>query len=819
MIKIESGGHFDEKKKRNLEDRAIVNELGGYAEAQGGTAAEYELDDSHSGQESANFVFLWKDETVAAFHCNMILGNKGYIEIEPPCTLAKLRNLQEVRMGIGYKGDFSFLGKLKGLSVLTIKSMPKNEDSFPSSWACASALRSLSLDYYDSSIAWVPDTFRNCQELREIEIAASRSINIEIPDWLGEFPHLERVFLNGHFASIPYSLTRMNLPFTEDKGATRGVILDHVTLDEGDVGMYLSNNRELIEAFYSGEQITEGEAIRECKVIFLGDGGVGKSSLIQRLMENTFELGKLPTDGMRVIPWTTKLEDNRDFRIRFLDFGGQEIMHSMHRCFLSGHTVYVVVCAARDDTEIDGVAARWLEQVKAYAPDCPIILVLNKADENPGISVNETNLRERFSALKMILKTSAKGEKGSDYYAGRLCDAIMKYAPSCVQELKGNRGMLAVKKALEEMSAQNTPYITAERYKKICNDNKIIWESLQRSMLEWFRDLGVAYFYEGKQVDWQLENLRVLNPVWLTNGIYRLILRAGKNVRNGVLTHQAIREILKTSYNGDAEEDVIYSPEETEYVLHVMRMFEISHEMPEGRELIPMLMEKNAEIMDSFSKQAIHLRWEGAFLPNNLIHKLMIQKYDELDLQFMWRTGARFRPKHEKCTATAMMKDDKSLDLYVIGGEGDHQREYLNDFRKKIQNILLSLNLQETKEYICCTVNGKEGKVAYETVVSSYKRGLPEIPIEGTQGFVSPMELLKQVEKNPEQNQSPAVGKNESRKDTSSEIADTQKKRAEKLQIYFNMGLKILGVLAGLYLLIKGGISLKDLFTPLIGGK
>ncbi len=228
---------------------------------------------------------------------------------------------------------------------------------------------------------------------------------------------MERLTLDGSFASIPRSLTRTELPFTYERFAQRCIILDNVTLSDGDVGMYLANDRTLIDAFYAGEQMLEGEAIRECKVIFLGDGGAGKSSLIERIMTDNFAFGKLPTDGMRVIKWDTDL-GGRPFRLRFLDFGGQEIMHSMHRCFLSDHTVYVVVCAVRDDTQINAVASRWLEQVQTYAPNCPVILALNKADENPSISVDETRLREQYLSLKQVLKTSAVKNKESQLHVG-----------------------------------------------------------------------------------------------------------------------------------------------------------------------------------------------------------------------------------------------------------------------------------------------------------------------------------------------------------------------------------------------------------------
>lgn len=751
---------FDEKLDRDPVDRATVDKIRQYAKERGGTVTEF--DGTVIGPQNSNFIFGWEGPYVVYFQCMGSFEADKYggcqVEIAPPDALKELRHLRTVYTAL-YSDDFDWLGKLEGLEEVQISATPGVTEQFPASWASASTLHKLMLGYSADSVDYVPSSVRSLRELREItiwtRIDKPPKKPIVLPDWLGELPKLEQLRLRGHFASIPRSLTQIGLPFTDYLFKERGIILNDVTLSDGDVSMYLSNDRALIDAFYEGEQTSEGEKIRECKIIFLGDGGAGKSSLIERIMTDNFALGKLPTDGMRVIKWDADL-DGRPFRLRFLDFGGQEIMHSMHRCFLSDHTVYVVVCAVRDDTQINAVASRWLEQVRTYAPNCPVILALNKADENPDISVDETSLRARYPSLKQVLKTSAAKDKGSPFHAGHLLDEIMRLAPACVQELRGNKAMLSVKRALEDMGSDGENrknYITAEEYETLCADNGIHNRELQFSMLKWFRDLGIAYFYRPSELDVQLESLRVLNPVWLTNGIYRLILRTKDRVRNGVLSHDDIRAILATPYQGDAEEHLIYTATETEYVLHVMRMFRISHEMKKGRELIPMLMEqKTPAVAMEFPRREVHLRWEGAFLPNNLIHRLMVEKYEELDFQCMWRTGARFRSPDSGSAALAVMddRDYKALDLYVAWGSAEEKREYLRRFREKIQEILHSLNLRETVEYLCREINGKEGKLPYRAIVASWRNGDKRIMFPDIVEYASPKELLLLVETDPE---------------------------------------------------------------------
>ena len=740
---IMSWDEFDEKRARDPTDRAVVNEIRRYAEEHGATVSEFEWTGNDDVPDNENFVVGWDEDFVVFFACT---GQEG--SIVPPDTLGKLGHLHTVWTARSYHADLSWLGELERLTEIRIVAMPEKEEWFPASWHCASTLQNLYLNYEKDFITYIPESIRELKAMREVELRNEIFFNLSLPDWLGDFPKLERLKLCGSFTSIPYSVVRTWLPFTEDRHAERGIILKDVILMEQDVSMFLNNDRTLIEAYYRGEQAGETEAILECKVIFLGDGGAGKSSLISRIMNNTFQLGEFPTtQGVRVIPWKTEL-DGKPFLVRFMDFGGQEIMHSMHRCFLSNHTVYVVVCSVRNDTNLNADAVRWLEQVNSYASGCPVILALNKADENPGICVNETALKERYPGLRKVLKTSAAANPGEEFFAGRLDDAIMECASSCAQALRGNKGMLAVKRALENMKE---PYITADEYRKICRDNGVKELELQRSLLDWFRNLGVAYSYRQKEQDLRLESLRVLEPVWLTNGIYRLILRTEKEGKNGVLSHEHIREILASPFKGDAREDVVYSPDETDFILHVMRMFKISHKAKEGWELIPMLMQEETPPTAKASKKgALRLRWEGAFLPNNLIHRLMIQKFEELDFRCMWRTGARFKAKSGGCTALAELTDDKSLDVYVTGGSADDRREYMRSFQDKAEEILNDLNLlNATKKYLCCIVNGKEGKILYKTVEFAWEHGDEKILIQDILEYASPEELLQTVDPDP----------------------------------------------------------------------
>ena len=298
--------------------------------------------------------------------------------------------------------------------------------------------------------------------------------------------------------------------------------------------------------------------------------------------------------------------------------------------------------------------------------------------------------------------------------------------------------MLGVKWELENMEE---PYITAEAYQKICEKHNILQSGFQRGLLNWFKDLGVAYFYEPKKLDTLVKSVRVLNPAWLTNGIYRLILRTPNN---GFLSHDMIKQTLRAAHEKDVLPDLIYKPTETEYILHVMEIFEISHDMGNGTEMIPLKMPKTPpNRADRFPKErALHLRWKGTYLPNNVIHRLMIRKFPELDTDCVWRTGGRFEKADAQCTALAEMNEN-ALDVYVTG-EKNVRKYYMEGFRDEIRMILAGLHIR-AEETICYRVNGKEGEIPYNGAMDALEKGIKQIPIYGINEYVSPKELIRAV--------------------------------------------------------------------------
>ena len=658
-----------------------------------------------------------------------------------PESIGQLSNLQELYLyGTPITALPEFIGQLSNLQKLDL-----GGTQITALLESIGQLYNLQLLYLDRTLITIlPESI---SQLSNLQILSLRNSKITaLPESIGQLSNLKTLDLNAcRLQSIPYGVVKLGLPFvTNNMSAENCVNLTGVTLDEGELSLF-DQPREVIEEYYRN-RMTETEAdkrVNECKVIFLGDGAAGKSSLIERMMYDRFQPGTLPTDGIKMTKWSAYANgkpltlDGRPLTIRFLDFGGQEIMHSMHRCFLTAHTIYVVVCESRDDGEIDGVAARWMETVKSFAPDCPVLLALNKADLNPHVTVNERTLKDRNPQYRHLLRTSAKTGRGVQ----QLIEDILEEVPDCLRKMNGNRGWLGLKQELEDMEED---YILPDKFRERC-DYFHIREDLRAGALNWFQDLGVAYAYSTT-----FRDMYVLNPAWLTNGIYRLILRTPGG---GFLKHSVIRETLARPHPGDMS-DKTYTGLEMEFILHIMRKFEISLNIPpafgdgDETEMVPMKLDKTPpERYDDFPKSgALHLRWEAGYLPNNLVHRLMIRKYAELDPRMepekkcVWRTGGWFQSMDGGGEALAEMTD-KAMDVYVRGGE--RPQLYMDSFRREILQILGKLGIK-AQEWIYCTVKGKTGRIPYKHVMNIYRRREERIYLGDIDEYV-PIENILQT--------------------------------------------------------------------------
>ena len=561
---------------------------------------------------------------------------------ELPDCIAQLTLLKNLWLGYNKLTElpdvFEKMVNLQNLSVW------KNEIiEFPYQICKLQNLRMLDISY--NPIQHIPPQISNLKSLNNLDISELK------------------------LDKLPAEIMEIELPFTfniPEWGAENGIFLKNTTLATQPISLFMQP-RELIQAYFDMEQIP----VNEGKVIFLGHGDVGKSYSIQRIL-NHDELGDFETSmtpGISISNLSVE-QDDRQFNICFWDFGGQEIMHAMHRCFLTHRTCYVVMVSNRQP-DMEGQARYWLRNVESFASGSDVLLVVNLWEDYPSNQdLNYNQLRTDFKNLVGCVSVSAKCDDKQTFH--KLTESIIQMASKL-----DSVGMdfpiqwYKIRQSLTKMAKEGTYYINQDNYRQICNENELSDANIRMWLLEWFNDLGTCFSYHQDTDKMELQEYKVLNPEWLTNAIYIVILNGKNFTENGVISREGIKYLLSNPKGGTLS-GVTYTSEECGYVLEVMRKFTLSYSVSETEEFIPALCPNETPI-DLYPNEYVkHITYEleYTYLPDSVVHQLMIYCYQYLRLDKCWRKGMFIDIRGMDLSAVVSMGgSDKllSIDVYAYG--------------------------------------------------------------------------------------------------------------------------------------------------------
>lgn len=144
------------------------------------------------------------------------------------------------------------------------------------------------------------------------------------------------------------------------------------------------------------------------KLAVVGDGGVGKSTLISRLVTGTF-VDKNMTIGFDVESWTiTTNSDSEVIKVSCFDFGGQKQFRFFQGSLIIGAKAALIVFDCNSFMSLMKIR-EWMELLVGV-PNGNKLLVGNKLDMGLGIPCDEVKeLADEFG-IDFILVSSKTGE-------------------------------------------------------------------------------------------------------------------------------------------------------------------------------------------------------------------------------------------------------------------------------------------------------------------------------------------------------------------------------------------------------------------------
>lgn len=329
-------------------------------------------------------------------------------------------------------------------------------------------------------------------------------------------------------------------------------------------------------------------------------------------------------------------------------------MHEMHRCFLTDRTCYVIMIDTRVDKQT-GRARYWLRTVQNIAPKAPVLLLVNEVGGGKNRDLDYTSLKQEFSNLVGVEYCSS-WDADDDEFRRKVEHSIFRQAldmDSCKMELPQNwedvRQNLLSLRSSAGPEGKGIYYIDRQTFHSLCDRYAVpADDGLRTWLLTWFNDLGVCFSYHmGEDGQERSTDYKILNPMWLTSAVYKIIWEKDRT-DDGLITRSEIYRILEKPGNAAMKKDgipclenVSYDEQECGYVLDIMRMFCISYPADERTEFIPALCKPDSKLdpKPECWKQHAAYRFRYAFLPDTVLHRLMIFCFANLRPGRRWRKG------------------------------------------------------------------------------------------------------------------------------------------------------------------------------------
>ena len=154
------------------------------------------------------------------------------------------------------------------------------------------------------------------------------------------------------------------------------------------------------------------------KVTVIGDGSVGKTSLIQKFTQGTFQTDYIKTIGAQLTKYKTEINGYR-IELIFWDIAGQDDFHFLRPSFYRASKAAIIVYSLEENDlgqrSFEHIT-KWYEDVKQFCGEIPVVLFANKVDlinEQSLDKIKIQNLVKEHNFLGYYI-TSAKTGQGLD---------------------------------------------------------------------------------------------------------------------------------------------------------------------------------------------------------------------------------------------------------------------------------------------------------------------------------------------------------------------------------------------------------------------
>jgi GTPase SAR1 family protein len=610
------------------------------------------------------------------------------IDINP---LKNLTNLTKLSLDSTLIHDLSPLKNLINLKELRISSTQIEDLSPLKNLINLKELRINSTKIKDLS------PLVNLINIKEIHASNSKINNL---DALKNLVHIKK--LNISFSSVN-NLTPLrkliennihvkNHEFLHENG----ISVQYCPLTNPPLEIVEQGNEAIIRYWEQIDQQKGTVELYEAKLLIVGEGGTGKTTLFEKLKDRNHQIGNTPeTHGINIYEGLPFRHDNigkNTFYANLWDFGGQDLQYMTHQFFLSPRALYILMIDARRESpnlaywfKIISLLGRESEDAKEKVK---LLMVFNKRKNTTGLPQYQDILKfyeESIEAHFLEVDFSI-----NDYRFENLQNTIKEHLVTLpIVKSQLPRLWKDVREDLR-MEAKKENYITTRRFAEICSKYNINKEEDQWLLSGYLHQLGSLLHFQN---DRGLRTWVILNPQWAVDGVYSFLMDEGIRDNFGHFIESDFIQLL-------AEKG--YSREGADLILQLMTKnnFDICYEASPSRYVAAQLLPDIAPEYPWFPKNVLQFRYQYSIMPKGLMSRLIVRLSDDLDRhpetnkQIVWKKGGIFRLKQTEGECRVRLYEDDAesksgLRQILIDVIGDAQaRKYaLHKIRDVVEDL------------------------------------------------------------------------------------------------------------------------------------
>ncbi|PSB49414.1 GTPase, partial [filamentous cyanobacterium Phorm 6] len=413
----------------------------------------------------------------------------------------------------------------------------------------------------------------------------------EIPEVLGKMEQLEQLDLRGNPIPIPPEILGSNQSY-----------------QPGDL-------RTILDFYFQTRDPDATEELNEAKLLIVGEGEAGKTTLANKLLNSDYELKQREptTEGIDVMHWKFTQANGKPFRVHLWDFGGQAIYHATHQFFLTERSLYVFLV---DNRRQNPNLCYWLSIIELLSNGSPVFLVQNEKDDI-RCEINLGQQRGDFPNLEKDFATNLATNRGLEALQRALQNRIatLDHINKPIPKRWAN-----VRHVLENYSQRQT-HIEIGEFHNIC-----VGQGFKKSdkpamlgLSKYLHDLGIILHF---QKDESLENIVILNPEWATNAVYKVTDNAEVIANCGYFTQENLQQIWCDRQYQDLHKKL----------LKLMKNFQLCYEIPskQGQQqqyIAPQRLPLEAPNYDWDDTDNLILRYEYDFMPKGIITRFIVEMH------------------------------------------------------------------------------------------------------------------------------------------------------------------------------------------------